>query len=75
MKTLTNLQKIKLIRELYPKEDEQTLTLVDALIKVFINGFSLYAAEKEYNLPKSTLAKRVKKIRTHIELIETVMNT
>ena len=67
---LNSVQILELINSLYPPNEDKHHFVNKALINVFLNGFTIYKAEKHADLPKATLAKRVKKVKAHIELIE-----
>lgn len=70
MKTLNESQLLKVIDHLYDPKKHTAAN--HALINVFLNGWTVYKAELNADLPQNTLTKRVKRIREMINFIESL---
>ncbi len=72
MKTLNESQIFQIIDHLYPRPKFTATNY--ALINVFFNDVSMYKAEIGAGLPKNSLMKKVKRVRTQIEFIESLFS-
>lgn len=72
MKTLNESQIFQIIDHLYAPQKQPAAN--KALINVFFNDVSMYKAEIGAGLPKNSLMKKVKRVRTQIEFIESLFS-
>ncbi len=70
MKTLNESQIFKVIDHLYDPKKHTAAN--HALINVFLNGWTVYKAELNADLPQNTLIKRVNRVKQMISFIETL---
>lgn len=70
MKTLDESQLLKIIDHLYDPKKHTAAN--HALINVFLNGWTVYKAELNADLPQNTLIKRVNRIKQMVSFIETL---
>ena len=70
MNTLDENQIIKIIDHLYDPTKHTAAN--HALINVFLNGWTVYKAELNADLPQNTLIKRVNRVKQMISFIETL---
>lgn len=70
MKTLNESQIFKIIDHLYDPKKHTAANY--ALVNVFLNGWTVYKAELNADLPQNTLIKRVNRVKQMISFIETL---